>query len=84
MENTKKTDRSRTLNVISNRQVAIVRYRCPFCTDSRNHKPPSFRTSWAAIWHLSHTHKNEADFEKEIGELKRLAKTNYLAQMEKI
>jgi hypothetical protein len=84
MENTKRTGHNRALNVISNRQVVIGRYRCPFCTDNHNHKPPSFKTSWAAIWHLSHTHKDEAGFEKEIVELKRLAKTNYLAQMEKI
>lgn len=83
MENkTQKTHR--ILSVISNSRIKIERYHCPFCKYDYNHKSPSFKTSWSAIWHLSHSHKNEADFEVEIKKLKILAKISYPSQqMEK-
>jgi hypothetical protein len=82
MENTNNIGHRKSLNVISNRRIKIGRYRCPFCTDSHNHKPPSFKTSFSAIWHLCHNHKDEADLAKELEELKKLAKVNHDTQTE--
>ena len=70
----------RILSVISNSRIKIERYHCPFCKYDYNHKSPSFKTSWSAIWHLSHNHKNEADFDVEIKKLKILAKISYPSQ----
>lgn len=75
---------ARILNIISNSRIKIERYRCPFCRYDYNHKSPTFKTSWSAIWHLSHNHKTETEFEKELQTLKKLARISSIEQTEGI
>lgn len=73
-----------TVNIISNCHVKIERYQCRFCKILGGRTPPSFTSTWSAIWHMCHTHKDEAEFEKEFETLKKLAKVNGAGQMKEI
>lgn len=61
-------------NVISNSRVSMKRRQCPFCKIDGNRTPPSFTSTWSALWHYYHLHKGEPGFEDEVQQIKKIAK----------
>ena len=65
---------------IRNRSIRMERRPCPFCKINGGKMPPSFTTTWSAIWHYFHMHKGEPGFENEVEKLKEIVKLNKSTQ----